>query len=514
MRRLLTYISSVSLIIFFIFVNIFIVPPKTVQAVEIRSIVFPVLGEVSYYDDFGDPRTDHTHEGNDMFAPKMQPLIAAVDGVVHWVQYPQPDWGYAIALDDSDGYQYWYLHVNNDNPGTDDGLGDGLNAYALDVINGASVVKGQLIGWVGDSGNAESTGSHLHFEIHSPDGTPFSPFASLQAATKITVPVDAPKQPNEILPYGNFKGGVSIAIGNFGDEAKIVSGAGPGGGPHVKVMSQDGIEITSFMAYALTFKGGVDVATGDIDGDGIDEIITSAGPGGGPHIRIFSSQGLLRGSFFAYAENFRGGVRVTTGDVNNDGIDEIITGAGPGGGPHVKVMSQDGTEILSFMAFAPTFKGGVDVALKPASLTSPAIIITSPLASGGPHIRTFDMQGNVESSFFAYADTFRGGVKIAATNINQATGAFDIVTVPASKGGPDIRLFSSLGIQTNSYKVFEPWWRGGYEVESASDGKIYISANNRRASIRAVGSVYRFGSDYMPSPDFTSRQGRWWRRGD
>ncbi len=507
-------------IVFFILVIILAPMPATVQAAEIRSIVFPVLGTVSYRDDFGEPRTDHTHEGNDIMASKMRPLVAAVDGVVSWVQYPEPDWGYAIALRDSEGYQYWYLHVNNDNPGTDDGQGGGLNAYALDIINGATVVKGQQIGWVGDSGNAESAGPHLHFEIHTPDGTPFSPFASLQAAVKITVPVEAPKQPDEILPYGNFKGGASIAIGRFGGEATIVSGAGPGGGPHVKVMKQDGTVVSQFFPYPMLFKGGVDVAAGDIDGDGIDEIITGAGPGGGPHVRIFTANGQPRGSFFAYSLGFRGGVRVAAGDIDNDGKAEIITGAGPGGGPHVRIFKADGTVIGGFMAYAQTFRGGVDVALKPASLSSPARIVTAALANGGPHVRTFDALGNAEASFFAYDDNFRGGVKIAVANVNQATGAFNIITVPASKGGPDIRLFSSLGTLTNSFKAFEPWWRGGYEVEATDNGSIYISANGRRASIRIAGSSANYNynpDDFNPNffnPDIGSTTRRWWRRGD
>jgi len=479
---------------------------NVVRAAEVRAIVFPVLGSVSYYDDFGAARVGHTHEGNDLMAPKMRPLLAAVDGVVSWVQYPEPDWGYAISLRDSDGYQYWYLHVNNDNPGTDDGLGGGLNAYAPDIINGATVVKGQQIGWVGDSGNAEGTGPHLHFEIHTPDGTPFSPFASLQAAIKITAPVPAPKQPNEILPYGDFKGGASIAVGNFGNGATLVSGAGPGGGPQVKVMAADGTVIYEFFPYPLTFKGGVDVAAGDIDGDGIDEIITGAGTGGGPHVRIFKSNGTAIASFMAYPLNFRGGVRIAAGDIDNDGKAEIITGAGPGGGPHVRAFKPNGTAVASFMAYALTFKGGVDVALKPATIASPARIVTSALSSGGPHIRTFDALGNLDASFFAYATDFKGGVKVAVTNINSSTGTFDIVTVPASKGGPDIRIFSSSGTQTNSAKAFEPWWRGGYEVTATNNGMIYISSSGRRASIRTVNTAYNPITNIDPNP----RRGHSW----
>ncbi len=485
----------------------------SIQAAEVRPIVFPVIGPVSYYDDFGAPRVGHTHEGNDLMGRKMLPLVAAVDGVVSWVQYPQPDWGYAISLRDSDGYQYWYLHVNNDNPGTDDGLGDGLHAYAPDVINGASVVKGQLIGWMGDSGNAEGTTAHLHFEIHTPSGTPFSPFESLRAAAKITSPVSAPKQTYEMLPYENFKGGASVAPGNFGIGASIVTGAGPGGGPLVKTLSSDGTIISQFFAYPAGFKGGVDVAAADIDGDGTDEIITGAGPGGGPQVRILSANGTPRFSFFAYPLSFRGGVRVSAGDVDNDGKAEIITGAGPGGGPHVRVFKADGTPMSGFMAYALTFRGGVDVAVKASSLGSAARIVTSPLSKGGPHVRTFDSVGNPDASFFAYPDTFGGGVKVSVISNPSLFGSFQIVTAPASKGGPDIRVFSSTGSITSSLKAFEPWWRGGYEIGATASGAVYITADGRRASIRTAGGT-TYGNNNNNNNNWGGGRGRWWGRGD
>jgi murein DD-endopeptidase MepM/ murein hydrolase activator NlpD len=159
--------------------------PGFAYAATVRSIEFPVGGPNSFRDDFGDPRGGgtRTHKGNDIIAAKMTPLFSAVDGKVLFVMSPQPSWGYEIMLVDSEGYQYDYLHVNNDTPGTDDGKGGETNAYAPGIVNGASVTKGQLIGWVGDSGNAEDTVPHLHFEIHEPSGTPIDPYDSLIVAS-------------------------------------------------------------------------------------------------------------------------------------------------------------------------------------------------------------------------------------------------------------------------------------------------------------------------------------------
>src|SRR5262249_6545703 len=125
-------------------------------------------------------------------------------------------------------------------------------------------------------------------------------------------------------------------------------GADAGGGPEVKVYDvATGAIRFDFFAYAASFRGGVRVATGDVDCDGIDDIITGAGPGGGPHVKVFSgANGLVIREFFAYDAGFAGGVFVGAGDVNHDGRADIITGAGAGGGPHVEAFS--GAEVSIF----------------------------------------------------------------------------------------------------------------------------------------------------------------------
>ncbi len=162
---------------------ILFIPLKIILAAEVRNITFPVQGIFNYSDSYGDPRSGgRVHEGIDIMTAKMTPLLAAVDGIISYAPSEEPSWGYVIYLRDSDGYSYNYLHINNDTPGTDDGLGGVINAYAPGISRGVSVKAGQVIAYAGDSGNAEDVGSHLHFEIRLPNDDPINPYASLQAS--------------------------------------------------------------------------------------------------------------------------------------------------------------------------------------------------------------------------------------------------------------------------------------------------------------------------------------------
>lgn len=150
------------------------------------KLVFPVAGEYSYVRDFGDPRSGgRTHAGTDIMADKMVPVVAAADGVVRWMHDERGGNCCAVAIEHDDGWRSRYIHLNNDTPGTDDGRAVGI---APGIRVGGRVKAGQLIGYVGDSGNAEATPSHLHFELRRPDGTPVNPYASLQAAAVSALP--------------------------------------------------------------------------------------------------------------------------------------------------------------------------------------------------------------------------------------------------------------------------------------------------------------------------------------
>src|SRR3954468_24261098 len=136
----------------------------------LRTITFPVIGTVSFSDDFRAPRSGHLHEGNDIMGKKMMPEVAAVNGTVTYLTIPQASYGYSLTITGDDGWSYHYLHINNDTPGTDDGKAELKDVFAPGIRKGGRVNAGQIVAFLGDSGNAETTGPHLHFELHDPTG--------------------------------------------------------------------------------------------------------------------------------------------------------------------------------------------------------------------------------------------------------------------------------------------------------------------------------------------------------
>ena len=203
-------------------------------------------------------------------------------------------------------------------------------------------------------------------------------------------------------------------------------GAGAGGGPRVQVYdTATGARLADFFAYEPTFTGGVTTAIGDVDADGRPDVIVGSGDGGAPRVRVFDGRAFdpflastfvsrfnppVLADFFAYESSFRNGVNVAAGNVFGVAFAEVVAGAGPGGGPRVRVF--DGQQIT---AAKTAFTG------------------TAP----------FD----VVADFFAYDSSTRGGVRVAVTP-QPALALFpgDLVTAPGPGVAPEIRVFSGFAI--------------------------------------------------------------------
>jgi hypothetical protein len=151
-----------------------------------KGIVFPVVGTAQYGDDFGDPRGQGRHEGNDIMAPRKALAVAAEAGrVKFWTTSSRA--GCMLYLYGESGTTYLYIHLNNDLGATNDNKGTCVPgvAYAPGLKSGAKVAAGQHIAFVGDSGDANGIHPHLHFELHPKDGAAADPYPRLQAATHL-----------------------------------------------------------------------------------------------------------------------------------------------------------------------------------------------------------------------------------------------------------------------------------------------------------------------------------------
>jgi hypothetical protein len=274
-------------------------------------------------------------------------------------------------------------------------------------------------------------------------------------------------------------------------------GADLGNQPLVQVYNPDGSLKYSFLAYDARFRGGVRVAVGDVTGDGVPDIVTAPGPGMPPEIKVFDgTSGAEIANFMAYNEIWGGGVYVAVAEINGDGHADIITGAGAGGGPHVKVFDgkwvvppvDDSTSTTSastlpgagdapgllgeWYAYGEAFRGGVRVAAADVNGDGHADIITGAGPGGGPHVRAFNgVTGQVMYEFYAFASTYTGGVYVTAGDM-VGNGKAE-VAVGSGVGLAQVKLYSSAGDLVRTYAIDSPL-NSGIHVGTADiegDGK-------------------------------------------
>ncbi|MDB5307830.1 MAG: repeat protein, partial [Gemmataceae bacterium] len=260
----------------------------------------------------------------------------------------------------------------------------------------------------------------------------------------------------------------TIAISQF--PAFIVTGPGTGGGSQVLVLdAKTGTVLRTLTPFGPTWTSSITVAQGDLNGDGVPEVIVGAGAGGGPRVEAFDVRtGALVANFFAFDPSFAGGVNVAAGDVAGKGYADIVVGAGAGGGPNVKVFDgKTGAVLQSFFAYAPTFAGGVTVAAGDVNGDGEADIVTGVGIGGGPNVKVFDGKtGAVLQSFFAYAPSFTGGVRIAAGDVN-GDGFADVITVPGAGGSANVKAFDGqTGSLLDSFIAFGAADRSGASVSA------------------------------------------------
>ncbi|MFW0837557.1 MAG: putative glycoside hydrolase [Candidatus Komeilibacteria bacterium] len=198
----------------------------------------------------------------------------------------------------------------------------------------------------------------------------------------------------------------------------------------VEIYDKNNNLVKHFYPYTENYHWGINLTVGDLNGDGWSEIITGTERGGGPQIRIFSSDGrLINPGWFAFGKDFRGGVSVAVADLNNNGQLEIIAGAGYGGGPHVRVFNSMG-KLLSagFMAFSPDWRYGVTVSAGDLDGDDRAEIIAMPGKGGPVEVGIFDSFGRELNRWTAAAEKQNLAWEIGITDLD-GNGQADILLI-------------------------------------------------------------------------------------
>jgi hypothetical protein len=247
-----------------------------------------------------------------------------------------------------------------------------------------------------------------------------------------------------------------------------------------------GAELNRLLAYDPAFTGGVRVAVADANGDGFLDVVTGSGLGGGPQVNVFSgADGSLLGSFFAFDPAFRTGVNVAAGDLGGDGPAEIVAGAGNGGGPMVAVFrGGDFAPAGQFFAFDPAFRGGVNVAVGHFAGLGPAVVAGAGVG-GGSIVGLFPFGSDAAvASFYAFDPGYRDGVSVAAGDL---TGdGFDEVAVAPTAGSPHVRVLDPLtGAELAGYFAGDPLSPAGVRL-AVRGGRLFVgNGPGGRTSVQA-----------------------------
>jgi len=326
----------------------------------------------------------------------------------------------------------------------------------------------------------------------------------------------------------------SAAIAAGHTEQILVVGADAGAVPRVMVFDHSGRPLAGFLVYSPTFRGGVRVAVGDVNGDQVPDIIVAPGAGPAQRIEIIDgtkldqvqangriSPAAFLGSFFAYTPAYTSGVFVAAGDVNNDGRADIITGGG--NGSRVKVIDAarirqvlpDGriagsALVGNFLAYAPAFQGGVTVAAGDVNGDGKADVITAP-AIGSQRVEAVDARrlkrltsgGRIAppallANFFAFGPAFTAGVFVAAADVN---GDHRADLIMGAGAGARVKVVDAANVNNvlSNVAVFSASFQGGVRVGTLdvdADGlaEIVVGAGPTHAGLgglRALDVLHR-----------------------
>jgi Subtilase family/FG-GAP-like repeat len=298
-----------------------------------------------------------------------------------------------------------------------------------------------------------------------------------------------------LTPFPGFTGGIRTVSADFNGDgvADLVVGTGPGIATRVKILS--GVDTNSvlfdFAPFEAAFTGGIFLAAGDINGDGTPDLALSPDEGGGPRVRIFNGRGFGQiVDFFGIQDPaFRGGARVTLGDMDGDGKAEIIVAAGFGGGPRITIWNgaavngsggspPDSASIANFFAFETALRNGSYVAAGDVNGDGRAEVVFGGGPGGAPRVRIFNGPGLITggydnldnisdrqiANFFAGDVNDRSGVRLAVKNLDNDNRG-DLIAGGGPGSGARVTAYSANNFNSPLFTL---------DVQSGFSGGVYV----------------------------------------
>ncbi|MDA3803116.1 MAG: S8 family peptidase [Patescibacteria group bacterium] len=261
--------------------------------------------------------------------------------------------------------------------------------------------------------------------------------------------------------FDNYSSFSSADLNDDGEE-EIIMGKSEGSEPRVKVITKEGKEKFSFLAYTEDVKSGIIVEVADILGDDSLEIIVSTKKEGNGRIKIFKNNGELITEIPAYDRNYKGELSLSAGNIDGEGKDEIVIGLAS----DLRIIDGEGKLIGAFYPYGKDLKTGFEVRvdnLDGRKNASKDEIIVVPKEGERAVVKIFDNYANLLNRFLAFGTNWSYGVNITSGDINN-DGIAEIILGVKSGGAPHVRVFSLEGRILESFYVWDKDVSSGVNV--------------------------------------------------